>query len=147
MALDPHSERALAITELFDHHTSQGQAFNRDHSQHGPNPVFKESGWGDDHPCGMSGCPKHNEDYSNRLDDAQFAKVHETRTLNPDQFHQLRPLESVVDLDGPGGVHRAKPPIVAELPGYPGLHVLDGHHRLLRAQKAGQSIDVHVKSG
>lgn len=147
MALDPYSERVRHLTEDFGPRTEVGQAFNRDHSVHGPNPVFKANGWGDDHPCGLSGCPKHDEKYSDRLDDAYSAKVHETRTLNPDQFHQLRPLESVVDHDHVQSSGNTRPPVVAELPGYPGLHVLDGHHRLLRAQKAGQPISVHVKSG
>lgn len=125
----------------------EGMQYSRDHSIHGPNPVFKEHGWGDDHPCGTSGCPRHDEDYANRLEDATFTKIHESRTLNPDQFHQLRPVESVVNHDYVAHGTKDAPPVVAELPGYPGLHVLDGHHRLLRAQKAGNPISVHVKSG
>jgi len=130
-----------------NHRSPEGMEYSRNHDIHGPNPVFKESGWGEGHPCGSSGCPRHDEEYSDRLEDAYATRIHETRRLNPDQFGQLRPLESVVNHDYVQSSGNTHPPVVAELPGYPGLHVLDGHHRLLRAQQAGQSIDVHVKSG
>lgn len=149
---DPYSAHALRVSEEF--HTLEGRAYTRDHAQHGPNPVFQEHGWGHNQaPCANAACGRYNEEYDNRLMDAQDSKIKETRTIMPAQIApQLHPLEAVVDHARVAQYSRSEPakkspPVMAELPGFPGLHVLDGHHRLLGSQQAQRPITVHVKSG
>ena len=123
-----------------------------DHAAHGPNPVFRAHGWGPDQPCGHLSCPHHDEAFSERLQDAEWSRISEHRIIQPHQFTaQIRPLETVVDTKTVQK-YQAKepdrrPPLVAELPGYEGIHVLDGHHRILAAQRAQRPIRVEVKSG
>lgn len=141
-----HTARIKSVPE----DVSIRHPYYSDHDWHGPNPVFKHAGWGADQPCGYLGCKHHDEQFSERLDDAQMSKLHQTVDLKPEQHGLLRPLEGAVDIKTVQKYAQSapdRPAIVAELPGYPGLHVLDGHHRLLAGAMAGRSVRAHVKSG
>lgn len=137
-----HTRYAKAITEdgPWDHE------YSADHSKHGANPIFHETGWHDaGSPCGYVTCKHHQEAFGESLYERELAPGKKVR-INP-RATPLVAHEPAIDLHTVEQYANEEPkkPFPPKVVQHEGkFHISDGHHRLLGAYLAGRDIEVEV---